>query len=85
MACESALAEEFCSIYVFHLRGNQRTAGELSRKEGGKIFGSGSRAPIAISLLVKNPCSLAARSIYFHDIGDYLTREEKLAKIQHFR
>ncbi|EBV3304355.1 damage-inducible protein, partial [Salmonella enterica subsp. enterica serovar Enteritidis] len=49
------LADEFSSIYVFHLRGNQRTSGELSRKEGGKIFGSGSRAPIAISLLVKNP------------------------------
>ncbi|MBV6493867.1 MAG: hypothetical protein LDLANPLL_01891 [Turneriella sp.] len=47
------LEEEFTSIYIFHLRGNQRTAGETSRKEGGKIFGSGSRAPIAISLFVK--------------------------------
>jgi predicted helicase len=52
------LAEEFSSIYVFHLRGNQRTQGERSRKEGGKIFGGGSRAPIAISLLVKNPKKL---------------------------
>lgn len=49
------LAGEFSSLYVFHLRGNQRTSGETSRREGGKIFGSGSRAPIAISLLVKNP------------------------------
>jgi predicted helicase len=47
------LADEFSSIYVFHLRGNQRTSGELSRKEAGKIFGSGSRSPIAITLLVK--------------------------------
>lgn len=30
------------------------TRGKLSRKEGGKIFGSGSRTPIAITLLVKN-------------------------------
>ncbi|MDN7967550.1 N-6 DNA methylase [Burkholderia multivorans] len=75
------LAEEFSSIYVFHLRGNQRTVGEQSRKEGGKIFGSGSRAPIAISLLVKNPSSLRHGEIYFHDIGDYLSREEKLKKI----
>ena len=37
------LVDEFSSIYVFHLRGNQRTSGETSRKEGGKIFGSGSR------------------------------------------
>ena len=78
------LAEEFSSIYVFHLRGNQRTAGELSRKEGGKIFGSGSRAPIAISLLVKNPNAAQHGQIHFHDIGDYLNREEKLEKITRF-
>lgn len=78
------LAEEFSCIYVFHLRGNQRTAGELSRQEGGKIFGSGSRAPIAISLLVKNPQAAQHGQIYFYDIGDYLSREEKLEKITAF-
>ncbi|HCF5910233.1 TPA: DEAD/DEAH box helicase, partial [Pseudomonas aeruginosa] len=75
------LADEFSSLYVFHLRGNQRTSGETSRKEGGKIFGSGSRAPIAISLLVKNPAAQGHGQIYFHDIGDYLSREEKLEKV----
>ncbi|RZF31192.1 DEAD/DEAH box helicase [Paraburkholderia sp. UYCP14C] len=78
------LADEFSSIYVFHLRGNQRTSGDLSRREGGKIFGSGSRAPIAISLLVKNPNAAQLGQIHFHDIGDYLTREEKLDKISSF-
>ncbi len=78
----TCLAKEFSSIYIFHLRGNQRTAGELSRREGGKIFGSGSRAPIAISLLVKNPAARQYGQIFFHDIGDYLSREEKLAKIE---
>jgi len=53
-----SLEKEFTSIYVFNLRGNQRTSGELSRKEGGKIFGSGSRTPISITLLVKNPDKL---------------------------
>ena len=53
------LQEEFNSIYVFNLRGNQRTSGELSRKEGGKIFGSGSRTPIAITLLVRNDVARA--------------------------
>ena len=75
------LAEEFSHLYMFHLRGNQRTSGETSRKEGGKIFGSGSRAPIAISLLVKNPQTTSQGQIYFHDIGDYLSREDKLEKI----
>uniref|UniRef100_UPI00115792D1 type ISP restriction/modification enzyme n=1 Tax=Bartonella massiliensis TaxID=929795 RepID=UPI00115792D1 len=76
------LVEEFSSLYIFHLRGNQRTSGELSRKEGGKIFGSGSRAPIAISILVKNPESQRRGKIYFRDIGDYLTRQEKLMIIE---
>ena len=76
------LADEFADIYVFHLRGNQLTSGETSRKEGGKIFGSGSRAPIAISLLLKNPAASEHGKIYFHDIGDYLSREEKLKKIE---
>lgn len=79
------LAEEFSSIYVFHLRGNQRTSGELSRKEGGKIFGSGSRAPIAITLFVKNPKATEHGKIYLHDIGDYLTREQKLETISRFK
>ncbi len=78
------LAEEYSSIYVFHLRGNQRTSGELSRREGGKIFGSGSRAPIAISLLVKNPDATQHGQIYFHDIGDYLSQSDKLEKISSF-
>lgn len=78
------LADEFSSIYVFHLRGNQRTSGEVSRREGGKIFGGGSRAPVAISVLVKNPDAAQHGQIYFHDIGDYLTREEKLEKISVF-
>lgn len=78
------LVDEFSSLYIFHLRGNQRTSGERSRQEGGKIFGSGSRAPIAISILVKNPSAEQLGKIYFHDIGDYLSREEKLEKIAEF-
>lgn len=78
------LASEFSSIYVFHLRGNARTSGELRRKEKDNVFGMGSRAPIAISLLVKNPQASQHGQIYFHDIGDYLSRDEKLEKIESF-
>ena len=78
--------EEFTSIYVLNLRGNQRTSGELSRKEGGKIFGSGSRTPIAITFLVKNPTKKGQKAvIHYHDIGDYLTREQKLKMVKEFR
>lgn len=68
--------EEFNYIYIFNLRGDQRTQGEISKKEGGKIFGSGSRTPIAITLLVKDNSD--EHHIFYNDIGDYLSREEKL-------
>ena len=79
------LEGEFSKIYVFNLRGNQYTNGELSRKEGGKIFGSGSRTSVAITILVKHPLSCHPRgelppkaTIKYYDIGDYLSREDKL-------
>lgn len=77
-----SLVDEFSSIYVFNLRGNQYTQGEQSRKEGGKIFGSGSRAAIVITMLVKNPDSDEHGAIHYHDIGDYLTRDEKLSIVR---
>lgn len=74
------LTEEFDHIYVFNLRGNQRTAGELSRREGGKVFGSGSRNTVAVTLLVKTgETGTQSGHIHYRDIGDYLSREEKLA------
>lgn len=79
-----SLTDEFTSIYIFNLRGNQRTAGEQSRREGGKVFGSGSRATIAIAVFVKNPAKQTPGNVYYHDIGDYLTREQKLGKIAGF-
>ncbi|WP_246958179.1 type ISP restriction/modification enzyme [Brachybacterium sp. Marseille-Q7125] len=75
------LAEEFSAIYVFNLRGNQRTAGELSRKEGGKVFGSGSRNTVAIFLLVRTPGHDGDATIHYRDIGDYLSAEQKLALV----
>lgn len=81
-----SIEKEFTAIYVFNLRGNQRTSGELSRKEGGKIFGSGSRTPISITLLVKNPSVKSEKAtIHYHDIGDYLDREEKLKIVREFK
>ena len=79
------LQDEFTSIYVFNLRGNQRTSGELSRKEGGKIFGSGSRTPISITILVNNPNKRGKATIFYHDIGEYLSREQKLKIVNDFK
>ena len=73
-----ALASEFHAVYCYNLRGDQRTAGEKSRQEAGKIFGSGSRAGVAILILVKKPAPSTGATIHYRDIGDYLTRELKL-------
>jgi predicted helicase len=79
-----SLSDEFTSVYIFNLRGNTRTSGERARKEGGQIFGSGSRATIAIALFVKNPKQQTPGKLYYYDIGDYLNRQQKLQKIESF-
>lgn len=75
------LSDEFANIHVFHLRGNARTSGEQRRKEKDNVFGQGTRTPVAITVLVKNPDATKHGVIRFHDVGDYLTREEKLARV----
>ncbi len=80
-----SMVDEFSSIYVFHLRGNARTSGEQRRKESGNVFQEGSRAPVAITLFVKNPRARQQGQVFYHDIGDYLSREDKLKIIKKFR
>ncbi len=70
------------TIIVFNLRGNCRTSGETRRKEGGNVFGLGSRTPIAITLLVKRPNKTGQASIFYHDIGDYIPQNDKLKLIK---
>ncbi|ALA67504.1 DEAD/DEAH box helicase [Corynebacterium lactis] len=76
-----SMAEDFTDLYVFNLRGNQRTAGEQSRKEGGKVFGSGSRNTVAITIGVKDP-GKSDFDLHYRDIGDYLSAEEKLGIVK---
>ena len=80
------LIEEYSSIYVFNLRGlrGQKTSGERAKQEGGQIFGLASAAAICIFVLVKNAASNSIGNISYHDIGDYLSREDKLEKIKNF-
>lgn len=78
------IEKEFSAIYVFNLRGNCRTSGELRRKEAGNVFGEGSRTPISITLLVRKSGHSGKAKIMYHDIGDYLSREDKLKIISDF-
>lgn len=82
------LSAEFSSIYVFNLRGDIRK-NMLSKgkaQEGHNIFGSGSMTGIAITLFIKNPnAKKTYDQIYYHDIGDNLRKDEKLARISTFK
>lgn len=74
------LEEEFSAIYVFNVRGGVRgKMGESAKKEGMNVFNI--MTGVAITVLVKNPVHKDKAFIQYHDIGDYLSREEKLAII----
>ncbi len=81
------LNEEFSSIHMLNLRGDIRKnmLSKGAAKEGQNIFGSGSMTGIAISILVKNPEAKEHGKILIHDIGDDLTKDEKLERISKFR
>lgn len=79
-----SLTAEFSTAYCFNLRGNARTQGEQRRKEKGNVFGEGTRTPVAITLLIKDLKHKGPRKLLYHDIGDYLSKEEKLKIIHDF-
>ena len=72
------LVNEFSKLYVYNLRGNARTSGETRKREAGNVFGGGSRTPVTICVLVKDPSHTGEAVLHYRDIGDYLSREEKL-------
>ncbi|WP_081694535.1 DEAD/DEAH box helicase [Planktothrix prolifica] len=76
------LVDEFTSVYCLNLRGDMRVGNW--KEEGGQIFGAGSQAGIAIIILIKNPNKKLKNKVFYYDIGDYLTREQKLANIKKF-
>lgn len=78
------LAGEFSKIYVLNLRGNGRTSGERRRQEGDGIFDQGSRAGVALLVLVKDDSKPGPANIYYHDIGDYLSRETKFERLRQY-
>ncbi|MGO3089956.1 MAG: DEAD/DEAH box helicase [Galactobacter sp.] len=72
------LTDEFHDIYVYNLRGNARSSGEMRRKEKDNVFGEGSKTTVAILLLIKKPGPVDQCTLHYKDIGDYLDRDTKL-------
>lgn len=84
----ASLQQEFDKIYVYNLRGAIRgKSKEDSRREGQNVFDI--MTGVAITFLVRYPQNQRnlqqQAEIYYHDIGDYLSREKKLERISSAR
>lgn len=69
------IEKEFSKIYIFDLRGDQN--GQNWREEGEKVFGSGSKIGISITLLVKHKNFKDKAEVHYFSTEDYMKRPEK--------
>lgn len=72
------IESEFSAIYVFNLRGDATTQGQMRRNEGDGIFGDGSRVGISIMLLAKKQGFTGRAKIHYFAVPDALKGREKL-------
>ncbi|PZS90098.1 DEAD/DEAH box helicase [Stenotrophomonas maltophilia] len=74
------LATEFTSVYIYNLRGFVKgRVGDDAKREGGNVFDI--LTGVAITLLVKNPDAKNTGQVFYHDVGDYLSKADKLSAI----
>lgn len=73
------LGNEFHDIYVYNLRGNSRTAGDLAKREGGNVFDI--RVGVAVILLVKRPEDVEDSILHYFESPDYQSRATKIAAL----
>ena len=73
-----SMAEDFTDLYIFNLRGNSRTAGDLAKREGGNVFDI--RVGISIAIGVKDANE---KSFELHYVAspDYASKAEKIEEV----
>jgi predicted helicase len=76
-----SLLREYDEVYVLNLKGDARTKGDIRRRQGGNVFGEGTRTGIAITLLVKTKSKLGKGVLFFAEMADSLTESEKLKSL----
>ena len=75
-----ALLEEFSNIYVINLKGQiRRRTREQAIVEGGNVFDI--MTGVAITLLVKDEGFSEKGTLHYLDIGDKLSKKEKIEKL----
>ena len=79
------LEHEFSYIYILNLRGNiRKNMRNKESGEGGNIFNV--QVPAAITILIKDKNYKEQRAkIYYHDIGDNISKQTKLDKLMDFK
>ncbi|MFT8466274.1 MAG: type ISP restriction/modification enzyme, partial [Liquorilactobacillus satsumensis] len=77
-----SLYDEFNYLYIFNLRGAIRgKVGDFAKIEGQNIFDI--LTGVTISILVKDGSD--HHKLFYHDIGDYLSRKAKFEQITNFQ
>ncbi|WP_263310022.1 DEAD/DEAH box helicase [Brachybacterium atlanticum] len=75
-----SIENEFDSVYIYNLRGNMRSADW--KREGGQIFGAGSQATVAITIMVKNSTRKEVKPrLLYAMLPDGLDRAQKLQHV----
>lgn len=74
------LYEDFTDIYILDLLGDAKLLGDARQRQGGNIFGSGSREPICIVIFIKN-VDKKKHEIHYKQLTEYLSTEQKLDNI----
>ena len=70
--------QDFDHLYIFNLRGGDPRTGNKS--EGGNVFDV--MVTVAIVIGVKDPTHTGETLLHYRDIGDYLTKQDKLGIIR---
>lgn len=76
-----AIEKDFDSIYVYNLRGDATTSGEMRRNEGDGVFADGSRVGICIMMLVRHSGHSGKAKIRYIQTEDGMKRTAKLESL----
>lgn len=77
-----SLVEDFSDIYVYNLRGNLRTAGDVAKRDGGNVFDI--RVGVQVFFGIKKQSDEQCR-IHYVETADYMARDEKFDQLGNAR
>ena len=73
-----SMAEDFTDLYIFNLRGNSRTAGDVAKREGGNVFDI--RVGISIAIGVKS-ANKKSFELHYAASPDYASKAQKIEDV----